>query len=136
MTTGEIHWVDLPDTGGREQAGRRPAIIIQNDGYAGSLPTVLVIPLSSAIHTPWAGSNSYKDFGAQYRSGFDSQSIPFVLVTFLPEKLHWASAWLLQDTLQHSILGPWLTATQAGVPPACLQTISSSHVQHFVIRDP
>ncbi len=49
MTIGEIHWVDLPDTGGREQAGRRPAIIIQNDGYAGSLPTVLVIPLSSAI---------------------------------------------------------------------------------------
>ena len=49
MTIGEIHWVDLPDTGGREQAGRRPAIVIQNDGYAGSLPTVLVIPLSSAI---------------------------------------------------------------------------------------
>ena len=49
MTIGEIHWVDLPDAGGREQAGRRPAIIIQNDSYAGSLPTVLVIPLSSAI---------------------------------------------------------------------------------------
>ncbi len=49
MTNGEIHWVELPDTGGREQAGRRPAIVIQNDRYAGSLPTVLVIPLSSAI---------------------------------------------------------------------------------------
>lgn len=49
MTPGEIHWVELPDTGGREQAGRRPAIIIQNDEYAGSLPTVLVIPLSSAL---------------------------------------------------------------------------------------
>ena len=49
MTIGDIHWVDLPDSGGREQAGRRPAIVIQNDGYAGSLPTVLVIPLSSAI---------------------------------------------------------------------------------------
>ncbi len=49
MTIGEIHWVDLPDAGGREQSGRRPAIIIQNDGYAGSLPIVLVIPLSSAI---------------------------------------------------------------------------------------
>ena len=49
MTIGEIHWIGLPDTGGREQAGRRPAIAIQNDGYAGSLPTVLVIPLSSAI---------------------------------------------------------------------------------------
>lgn len=49
MTIGDIHWVDLPDSGGREQAGRRPAIVMQNDGYAGSLPTVLVIPLSSAI---------------------------------------------------------------------------------------
>ena len=49
MTIGEIHWVVLPDTGGREQAGQRPAIVMQNDGYAGSIPTVLVIPLSSAI---------------------------------------------------------------------------------------
>ncbi|MFO0012683.1 MAG: type II toxin-antitoxin system PemK/MazF family toxin [Planctomycetota bacterium] len=49
MTIGEIHWVELPDSGGREQAGRRPAIVIQNDDYAGSLPTVLVIPLSTAM---------------------------------------------------------------------------------------
>ncbi len=49
MTIGEIHWVELPDSGGREQAGRRPAIVIQNDNYAGCLPTVLVIPFSSAI---------------------------------------------------------------------------------------
>jgi hypothetical protein len=43
------YWVELPDSGGREQAGRRPAIILQNDMYAASLPTVLVVPLSSAI---------------------------------------------------------------------------------------
>jgi mRNA-degrading endonuclease toxin of MazEF toxin-antitoxin module len=49
MTIGEIHWVELPDSGGREQAGRRPAIVIQNDDYAGSLPMVLVVPLSNAI---------------------------------------------------------------------------------------
>jgi len=49
MTIGEIHWVELPDAGGREQAGRRPANVIQNEGYAGSLPTVPVIPISSAI---------------------------------------------------------------------------------------
>ena len=49
MRIGEIHWVELPDAGGREQSGRRPAIILQENGYAGSLPTVLVIPLSSAI---------------------------------------------------------------------------------------
>jgi mRNA interferase MazF len=48
MTVGDIHWVELPSDGGREQQGRRPAIIVQDDGYAGRLPTVLVIPLSSA----------------------------------------------------------------------------------------
>ena len=29
MRIGEIHWVELPDAGGREQSGRRPAIILQ-----------------------------------------------------------------------------------------------------------
>ena len=49
MKTGEIHWVELPDVGGREQSGRRPAIIMQADSYAASLPTTVVIPLSSAM---------------------------------------------------------------------------------------
>ena len=49
MTIGDIHWVELPDVGGREQAGRRPAIIMQDDQFAGSLPTTIVLPLSSAM---------------------------------------------------------------------------------------
>ena len=49
MKIGDIRWVELPDVGGREQAGRRPAIILQDDVYAASLPTTIVIPLSSAI---------------------------------------------------------------------------------------
>ena len=49
MKTGEIHWGELPDVGGREQSGRRPAIIMQADSYAASLPTTVVIPLSSAM---------------------------------------------------------------------------------------
>jgi hypothetical protein len=40
----------------------------------------------------------------------------------------YASTWLLPDTLQHSILGLWLTATQMGFAPTCFQTISSKHV--------
>ncbi len=46
MNVGDIHWVDFPQANGREQQGRRPAIVLQDDGYAGSLPTTLVIPLS------------------------------------------------------------------------------------------
>jgi mRNA interferase MazF len=45
---GDIHWVQLPSANGREQGGRRPAVILQDDQYAGGLPVVLVIPLTTA----------------------------------------------------------------------------------------
>jgi mRNA-degrading endonuclease toxin of MazEF toxin-antitoxin module len=44
MTVGEIRWVEMPTRGGHAQAGRRPAIIIQQTV---TLPTVLLIPLTS-----------------------------------------------------------------------------------------
>ena len=40
MTIGEVHWVELPPSTGHEQSGRRPAVIIQDDAYAGKLPVV------------------------------------------------------------------------------------------------
>jgi mRNA interferase MazF len=48
VNVGDIHWVELPAANGHEQQGRRPAVVAQNDDYASGLPTVLVIPLSSA----------------------------------------------------------------------------------------
>jgi mRNA interferase MazF len=75
MTIGEIHWVELPDSGGREQAGRRPAIL-QNDMYAASLPTVLVVPLSSAIAAlRFPGTALIK---ADNRSGLRTDSVALV----------------------------------------------------------
>ncbi len=47
MKHGEIYWVDVPERGGREQRGRRPAIIWQDVAAFSNLPTVLVIPLTS-----------------------------------------------------------------------------------------
>jgi hypothetical protein len=41
---------------------------------------------------------------------------------------------ILIDALQHSIPGLRLTATRAGIPPACHQNISSPHVQFIVHR--
>ena len=38
---GDIHWVQAPAANGREQGGRRPAVILQDDQYAGGLPVVL-----------------------------------------------------------------------------------------------
>ena len=48
MKEGEIYRVEIPVSGGREQAGLRPAIIAQAAG-AERLPTVLVVPLTSKI---------------------------------------------------------------------------------------
>lgn len=47
MKIGDIHWIQLPATSGREQAGHRPAIIVQDDTYASNLPLVLVVPLTT-----------------------------------------------------------------------------------------
>jgi mRNA interferase MazF len=49
MPVGDIHWAILPRSDGYEQSGRRPVMILQDDGYAGSLPTVLIVPLSSSL---------------------------------------------------------------------------------------
>jgi mRNA interferase MazF len=45
---GDIHWVDLPAVNGREQRGRRPVVVFQDDDYGGNLPVVLVVPLTTA----------------------------------------------------------------------------------------
>lgn len=49
MTRGDVHWVDLPDRGGHEQRGRRPAIIWQDTAAFPGLPTILVVPLTSRL---------------------------------------------------------------------------------------
>ena len=51
MSVGDIHWVDLPVANGREQRGRRPAVVLQDDDYGGDLPVVLVVPLTTARAT-------------------------------------------------------------------------------------
>ena len=44
MNVGDIYWVEFPARGGRAQAGRRPAIVVQK---VSTLPTVLIIPLTA-----------------------------------------------------------------------------------------
>ena len=48
MSVGDIHWIDLPAANDREQWGRRPAVVVQDDDYGGGLPVVLVVPLTTA----------------------------------------------------------------------------------------
>jgi mRNA interferase MazF len=48
MAAGDIHWIEFPPANGREQIGRRPAILLQEDTYTTQLPVVLVVPLTTA----------------------------------------------------------------------------------------
>lgn len=48
MEAGDIYLVEIPSSGGHEQAGLRPAIIAQTVDLA-NIPTILVIPLTSKI---------------------------------------------------------------------------------------
>jgi len=47
MKLGDIYLVALPKIGGREQMGKRPAIILQEAEF--KLPTVLIVPLTTKI---------------------------------------------------------------------------------------
>jgi len=49
METGDICLVEIPFSGGHEQAGTRPAIIVQASQFEDRLPTVLVVPLTSKL---------------------------------------------------------------------------------------
>lgn len=46
---GDIYWVSLPTSEGREQAGHRPALVIQHGPFSVSLPTVLIVPITSNL---------------------------------------------------------------------------------------
>jgi mRNA-degrading endonuclease toxin of MazEF toxin-antitoxin module len=47
MTHDDIYWILFPGGAGRAQAGRRPAVIVQNDDTSQQVPTVLVAPLTT-----------------------------------------------------------------------------------------
>jgi mRNA-degrading endonuclease toxin of MazEF toxin-antitoxin module len=47
VNVGDVYWVEFPGGAGRAQAGRRPAIVVQNSKASDSLPTVLLIPLTT-----------------------------------------------------------------------------------------
>src|SRR5580700_11417783 len=48
MRRGEVWQVDIPFTPGHAQAGERPAVIVQDDSFLTSLPTVLIVPFTGS----------------------------------------------------------------------------------------
>jgi len=49
MNIGDIYTVEIPVSDGHEQAGTRPAIVVQSPQFENQLPTVLVVPLTSQL---------------------------------------------------------------------------------------
>ena len=49
MDIGDIYTIEIPPTNGHEQAGSRPAIIIQAQQFEKQLSTVLIVPLTSQL---------------------------------------------------------------------------------------
>ena len=52
MARGDVFLVELPPqpgAGGREQAGRRPAIAVQTDATSTSLPTLMIVPMTGQL---------------------------------------------------------------------------------------
>ena len=97
--------------------------------------------LPSGMNTPWAGSDSYKDFGAQYHSQPDghARSVHPRVLSVYASTLDFGGV-----TGYHSLCRPYTNAatldteplarsTPAGFTPACHQTISSSLVNALVM---
>ena len=53
MKRGEIHWVDWGEGKGSEQAGTRPALIIQNDIGNEVSPNTIIASLTTAPNKPY-----------------------------------------------------------------------------------
>jgi mRNA interferase MazF len=52
MSPGDVYWCDLTHTGGREQSGRRPVIVLQDDSaHPKQSPLVIMVPLTSQLAT-------------------------------------------------------------------------------------
>jgi mRNA-degrading endonuclease toxin of MazEF toxin-antitoxin module len=48
---GEVWRVRIPGGGGHVQAGERPAVIVQNNPFIATLPTVFIVPFTSTMRT-------------------------------------------------------------------------------------
>lgn len=50
MKRGDIYWAELAPRSGSEQAGRRPVIVVSNDGFnrAPSWRSVIVVPMTTS----------------------------------------------------------------------------------------
>jgi mRNA interferase MazF len=66
---GEVYFVDLEPTKGREQAGRRPVVVVSNDSLNRKPLVVVVVPGT-------AGEQQRKDFPSNVRVPAGEANLP------------------------------------------------------------
>src|SRR5437588_4479558 len=77
MIRGEVWQVRIPYAPGHAQAGERPAIIVQDDPFIASLPTVLIVPFTSTLIAARFGGTLVVQPDAQ-----NGLSVPSVALVF------------------------------------------------------
>lgn len=95
---GDIVWIDLDPRTGREQSGRRPALVVSPDAFCEATGFAIVCPITSRIR-------------------------PFPSSVVLPEGLPVAGEILVSHIRSIDMLGRTITPTGAQVPPTVLAEV-------------
>jgi len=85
---GDIYWVDWGVGQGSEQAGKRPALIIQNDTGNSYSPNTIVASLTTAYNKPFPFLVNFtaRESGLDKRGDVDLASIMTIIKTRLGDK--------------------------------------------------
>ncbi|MFA5432359.1 MAG: type II toxin-antitoxin system PemK/MazF family toxin [Candidatus Paceibacterota bacterium] len=73
---GEIYLLDFGKTGGHEQSGYRPAMVIQNDVLNSKLSTIIVAPITSNVKAAGKATTFFLP-KEKYKLKFDSVVLLF-----------------------------------------------------------
>ncbi len=105
MEIGDIYQVEIPPSNGHEQAGTRPAIIVQATGFSERLPTVLIVPLTSKLAAQGFPATFLVQPDAENRLSLPSVVLAFQLRAIdkrrLRQKIGRLSAAHLQELRRH-----------------------------------
>jgi mRNA-degrading endonuclease toxin of MazEF toxin-antitoxin module len=110
MKLGEIRWVELLPRGGHAQAGKRPAIIFQDEENTKELPTVLIIPLTTQQDALRFAGTIFVE--ATTENGLRRASVALVFqLTAVDKRFVKDSLGAVSDELMQSIFGALDTLT-------------------------
>jgi len=77
MDIGDIYTIEIPPSNGHEQAGPRPAVILQASQFEKKLPTVLIAPLTSQ-----AGAQAFPGTFLIHPDAENGLTVPSVVLVF------------------------------------------------------